>query len=158
MQGVTLGKKEFYEVLRASTEYFLDRKILALILFGSSSYLGTGRDIDLLVVVSGDIDLKEKLSLEYKLKVNACRNHSICNLDVQVMSLSLFKDNLAPGSFLSGLALGYEIILDRIGVEDLILSFLKRLSEEKYVLCNRYGKWRLDRLAGITLRKKLKDR
>jgi len=76
------------------------------------------------------------------------------NVDPHVMDLEMFRENLVPGSFLSGLALGYEIVYDRIGVEKLILEFLEKLAKTKYVLHNEYGSWELSRHAYILLKRK----
>ncbi len=40
---------------------------LGVVLFGSSVYLGSGSDVDLIVIIDRDLYLKEKFSLECRL-------------------------------------------------------------------------------------------
>ncbi len=116
-------------------------------------YWGEARDLDLLVVIRRTLDLREKLDLEYRL-ASEVRNRKmeLPHPDIHVMSKEEFQENLSPSTFLSGLALGYQIILDRDDVEFLITSFLGRLSEGEYVFYNRHGRWNLSRMARILLR------
>ena len=126
----------------------------AIVVFGSMIYLGKGNDLDLLIVIDKIDTLKEKFSLESKISRILRREFPDYNFDVHIFSVEEFKNNLSPGSFLSGLALGYEVIYDKVDLEDEILLFLKRLSREKYLLHNKYGTWNLSFHAKITYRLK----
>ncbi len=152
MRGGTLRREEFYSEVKEVVLEVLGEDVIAIISFGSSVYWGEARDLDLLVVIKHALGPKEKLDLEYRLASEA-RARGLPPLDIHVMGIDDFKGNLTPGTFLSGLALGYRIILDRDDVESLIVSFLHRLSEESYVFYNRYGRWNLSRMARILLRR-----
>ena len=148
MPGNTYRVRDYSELLRAVTKVV--RNPLAVIAFGRWVYRGEGRDQDVIVVVN-QLSMKEKFSLEYRVRVEGLK--AGMNLDPHIMSLEDFKENLRPGTFLSGLALGYEVIIDRCDVEGLIHSFLEELSGVEYTLVNRYGEWDLRRIASITLRR-----
>ncbi len=137
-------------------KYFGD-KLLSVILFGSTVYMGYGRDIDLVVVIRDELDIRSKLDTEYRLRNRLCLDYRICGVDIHVMDMELFKENLQPGTFLSGLALGYEVLYDRIGIEEHIIGFLEKLArEEKYIIHNRYGSWDIPFHAQRLLKRKLK--
>jgi hypothetical protein len=55
------------------------------------------------------------------------------------------------GSFLSGLALGYKVIHDKLDIEGKILRMLEKLAEQRYIYLNRYGEWDISKMAEITL-------
>jgi hypothetical protein len=56
------------------------------------------------------------------------------------------------GSFLSGLALGYKVIHDKLDIEERILRMLEKLTEQRYIYLNRrYGEWNISKIAKITL-------
>lgn len=153
MRRGILERKELYDnivrVLRESVRY----DVLAIIVFGSSIYFGRGKDIDIIVVVSERLSYRDKIELEYKIRSFFLRRGIV--LDVHVLDIFMFKENLRPGTFLCGLALGYEIIYAKDSiVEDKILCFLKKLSEEKYVFHNKYGTWNLTHHARITYKRK----
>ncbi|MDK2371797.1 MAG: hypothetical protein QI197_00190 [Candidatus Korarchaeota archaeon] len=133
----------------------LGDRVLAALVFGSLIYWRDAKDVDLLIVVKGSLRPKEKMEVEYKISSRALRR-GLPPIDVHVMGLSDFRDNLSPGTFLSGLALGYRVLIDRINVDSLIASFLRELSREDYVLYNRYGRWNLSEMAKILLRRKLR--
>ncbi len=132
-----------YEVLLSVSRKMFGDALCAVVVFGSSVYMGRGRDIDVLIVIDRDMDVKEKIGLELSFLKELRSTGMIPLVDVHILSLRDFEDNLVPGSFLSGLALGYRILLDVCGIEDRIIRFLERLSKEKYVLHNRYGSWNL---------------
>ncbi len=75
-------------------------------------------------------------------------------LDIHVFGMKGLRENLVPGSFLSGLALGYKVLYDEGGVEEMILSFLEKLSKTTYRLHNMYGSWSLGFHASVTLKAK----
>ncbi len=152
----TLAGKEFYRRIRDLILSELGDRAVALIVFGSSVYWRNARDVDLIVIIKEPLTPKEKAALEYKIASRA-QKLKLPYLDVHVMSMHDFKDNLVPGTFLSGLALGYQVLLDRVNVEPLILSFLRKLSEDEYILYNRHGKWNLSKMAEILLRRKLRS-
>ncbi|MET1159356.1 MAG: hypothetical protein ABWW65_00175 [Thermoprotei archaeon] len=142
--------REYYEFLKNQLLNILDGKILAIIVFGSSIYWGKGRDLDVVVIIENSINYKEKLGIEYEI-AKQLQKRLEKNIDIHVFGYRDFLENLVPGSFLAGLALGYEIIYDRIGIEKYIFEYLERLSKEKYVLVNEYGEWRIDHHARVTL-------
>jgi len=86
--------------------------VIAIILFGSTVYMGQGRDLDIIVII--------------------------------------------PGSFLSGLALGYEVIYDKSQgrIHELIMKMLEELSESEHILVKRYGEWSLHIHAKHLLRRR----
>jgi len=55
------------------------------------------------------------------------------------------------GSFLSGLALGYKVIHDKLDIEERILRMLEKLTEQRYIYLNRHGEWNISKIAKITL-------
>ncbi len=157
MQGGIFRRRELYEELKQFVLKALGERVLAIILFGSYIYWGTARDIDLLVIVEGSMTPREKVLLEYEISSQA-RKLDLPFLDVHVLSMRDFRENLTPGTFLSGLALGYHVVLDKVDIESLILSFLEELSEDTYIFYNRHGKWNLSRMAVILLRQRLRNR
>lgn len=154
MRRITLEKRELFNFLTSIIGDVLKDRLKAIVVFGSMIYLGKGNDLDLLIVIDKIDTLKEKFSLESKMSRILRREFPDYNFDVHIFSVEEFKNNLSPGSFLSGLALGYEVIYDKVDLEDEILLFLKRLSREKYLLHNKYGTWNLSFHAKITYRLK----
>ena len=156
MQKNTLEKKELYNKITLKTKEILGENLKAIIVFGSTIYLGKGKDIDLIIIIDKEIDVKDKLKLEYKLKQILQKTIPNKIFDVHIFNLKEFKENLKPGTMLSGLALGYETIYGEQVIEPLILEFLQKLSREKYILHNKYGTWNLSFHAKITYRLKTK--
>ena len=154
LRRIILEKRELYKLLTSIIRSFLKDKLKAIVVFGSMIYLGKGNDLDLLIIIDGLDTLKEKFNLESKISQMLNRKFPEYNFDVHVFSMDEFKSNLLPGSFLSGLALGYEVIYDKVNLESEILLFLERLSKDKYLLHNRYGTWNLGFHAKITYRLK----
>jgi len=154
LRRITLEKRELYNLLTSIIGDFLVDRLKAIIVFGSMIYLGKGNDLDLLIIIDTLDTLKEKFNLESKISQILRREFPDYNFDVHIFSVEEFKDNLSPGSFLSGLALGYEVIYDKVNLESEILLFLERLSKDKYLLHNRYGTWNLGFHAKITYRLK----
>ncbi len=145
-----LGRRELYDEVKSRIKNVLGSNLVAIVVFGSTIYVGEGEDVDLVVVVNEEIDLKEKLKLEHKVRQVLQKAVRGKVFDVHIFSLEEFKENLQPGTLLSGLALGYEVIYGEEVVEPLILNFLRKLSNEKYVLHNKYGTWDLSFHAKIT--------
>jgi predicted nucleotidyltransferase len=153
LRGNILGIEGYWNKLVKEILDLLNGRVLGIVLFGSTIYLGYGRDIDLLVVLRGEVDIAEKMRLE---RLLAGRLNRITRrpLDIHVFDMEGIRENLFPGSFLSGLALGYKILYDEGGVEEAILGFLEELSKTKYRLHNRYGSWDLGFHASIILKSK----
>ncbi|RLE85148.1 MAG: hypothetical protein DRJ41_01785 [Thermoprotei archaeon] len=154
MQGRTLGREEFYNRILNLILNLLDAKVLGVIVFGSRVYMGEGNDIDLLVILDDELKLKEKIRLEAFIASKLRRTFKGATFDVHVFDVQGFQENLVPGSFLSGLALGYQVLYERGGVEEKIINFLKNLSKERCTLHNKYGTWNLGFHALILLKRK----
>lgn len=149
-----LELRAYYDRLGEAVGKALGAKPLGVILFGSMVYMGRGRDIDLLVVVERmEGPPIKRLGIESSMSREIFRDLGIW-ADVHIFDLEEFKENLAPGTFLSGLALGYELICGGAEVEEPILAFLEKLAGERYVLHNRYGTWDLAVHARLTIRRR----
>ncbi len=152
MQRGISERRGLYELVLRVAREVLGERIVGVVVFGSTVYMGRGRDVDILVVVEGRVGLREKLELEHEIVRRLRRAAPWQEFDVHVFDLEGFRENLVPGGFLSGLALGYEVLVDRGGVvEGMILEFLERLARERYVLHNKYGSWDLSHYARVTL-------
>jgi len=118
--------------------------ITAIILFGSTVYMGRGRDLDIIVVVENYLKDPINDSIDLRTKLNKILKYNPI-VDVHVFTIEDFKSNLISGSFLSGLALGYEVIYDRSQgrIHELIMKMLEELSKSEHILVNRYGEWSL---------------
>ncbi len=151
--------KELESKINEIVRTILGSKLAAIILFGSSVYMGYSREVDLLILIDNLADFNEKIELEVEIQrsLNRLFNYDTV-FDVNVLDLKQLNENLETGSFLSGLALGYKIIYDKIGVEEKILDMLRKLSKSKYILVNKYGEWNLSRIAEIKLRTRQKNR
>ncbi len=154
MQKNILEKEELYNKIIIEAKKILGPSLKNIIVFGSYVYLGKGSDIDLIVIIDKEINLKDKLKLEHKLSYTLQNVYRNIIFDVHIFNLNEFKENLKPGTFLSGLALGYEIIYGDSTLNNIILSFLQKLSKEKYILHNKYGTWNLSFYAKITYKLK----
>jgi len=154
LQRASLGRKEFYKCISKVLLDELKDALRGVIVFGSSVYFRSARDIDLIVIVDRGLNLKEKMKLELKLSRKLRKRLGSAFFDVHVMDLDTFKENLVPGSFLHGLALGYEVIYGNSEIEKLILNFLKEISNEKYVIHDKYGSWDLAFHAKLTYKKR----
>jgi len=138
-------------------EVLADR-LKSIILFGSSIYMGHGGDIDILVVIDRLEGLEEKISLEEKIieYLNRLFDYRII-FDVHVLDTGGLDKNMEVGSFLSGLALGYKVIHDKLDIEGKILRMLEKLAEQRYIYLNRYGEWDISKIAEITLNIKKRE-
>ncbi len=127
---------------------------LGIIVFGSMFYMGGGGDLDLLVILERvEGPLKKRFEDESSISREIFRELGVL-ADVHIFDLEGLRENLAPGTFLSGLALGYELICGEAMVEELILAFLERLAEERYIFHNRYGRWDLAMHARLAIRRR----
>lgn len=151
--------KELELKINQALNEVLGDRLISIILFGSSIYMGHGGDIDILVVVNYLEDLKEKISLEEKLieYLNRLFNYFI-TLDVHVLDVRGLDKNMEVGGFLSGLALGYRVVYDRLDIEEKILKMLEKLKEHSYIYVNRHGEWNISKIAKITLDMKKKNK
>ncbi len=130
-------RREVLETLKA----MYGEKLHAVIVFGSTVYRGEGRDIDILVLVEDYLWDPLTDALEVRRRLRRLK----APLDVHVMSLHDFEENMRAPSFLYGLALGFEPVYWTQRARQLIEELLKRVAEDgDAVLYNRYGRWRLD--------------
>ncbi|MEM3865279.1 MAG: hypothetical protein QW724_05780 [Nitrososphaerota archaeon] len=139
-------------------ETLLGTRLVSIILFGSSIYIGRGRDVDILILIDSISGLDEKMDLEEEIKMllNRSFNYEVV-FDAHILDLEQFNENLKIGSFLSGLSLGYQVIYDKNNVEEKIVEMLKTLSKSRYIMVNKYGRWNLSKIAEIKLRIKEKN-
>ncbi|MEM3819890.1 MAG: hypothetical protein QXF08_05545 [Nitrososphaerota archaeon] len=139
-------------------ETLLGTRLVSIILFGSSIYIGRGRDVDILILIDSISGLDEKMDLEEEIKMllNRSFNYEVV-FDAHILDLEQFNENLKIGSFLSGLSLGYQVIYDKNNVEEKIVEMLKTLSKSRYIMVNKYGRWNLSKIAEIKLRVKEKN-
>ncbi|MEM1584438.1 MAG: hypothetical protein QXF28_07890 [Nitrososphaerota archaeon] len=139
-------------------ETLLGTRLVSIILFGSSIYIGRGRDVDILILIDSISGLDEKMDLEEEVKMllNRSFNYEVV-FDAHILDLEQFNENLKIGSFLSGLSLGYQVIYDKNNVEEKIVEMLKTLSKSRYIMVNKYGRWNLSKIAEIKLRVKEKN-
>ncbi|MEM4536757.1 MAG: hypothetical protein QXP92_05910 [Nitrososphaerota archaeon] len=139
-------------------ETLLGTRLVSIILFGSSIYIGRGRDVDILILIDSISGLDEKMDLEEEVKMllNRSFNYEVV-FDAHILDLEQFNENLKIGSFLSGLSLGYQVIYDKNNVEEKIVEMLKTLSRSRYIMVNKYGRWNLSKIAEIKLRIKEKN-
>jgi len=154
LQGISLRREEFYRRISKVLLEEVGDILRGVIVFGSSVYFTSARDVDLIVIVNGSLDLKKKMKLELKLSKRLRKSFDSIFFDIHVMDFDMFKENLVPGSFLHGLALGYEIIYGNGEINKLILNFLKDVSSEKYVIHGKYGSWNLAFHARLTYKRK----
>ncbi len=142
----------FSSIVNIAREIFGDR-LLAVVVFGSSVYYDKQSvDVDVLIVVDGELSFEKKLSKETELRIKLLRaSGGNRAFDTHVMDVRQFQDNLKPGAFLSGLALGYKVLYDRMGFDGYVEKLLQRLADENYVLVNKYGRWNLSKIARIRL-------
>ncbi|MEM3070468.1 MAG: nucleotidyltransferase domain-containing protein [Candidatus Bathyarchaeia archaeon] len=152
-QRSILGLRASYDRLKEAVRGSLGASPLGIILFGSTVYMGRGRDLDLLVIVERvEGPLVKRFEAERLISREIFKGLGVW-ADVHILDLEELKENLAPGTFLSGLALGYELINGGADVEEPILTFLEKLSNGRYILHNRYGTWDLAMHAKLTIRR-----
>lgn len=139
--------KELVEQIKKTLEKY-GKNVKAIILYGSIVYSpSSAHDIDVLIVVDKIRDVNEKTRLEYILKSHL-RKKSILPIDVTVFDTKILEENLVPGTFLSGLVLGYDILYDEINFEEIINElFIKIAQLDDYIYIKNRKKWNLSNIA-----------
>jgi len=129
----------------------LGKEVLAVLLFGSYVYSPRrARDIDVLVVVDRLRDVREKIDIELEI-ARRLRREVSRPIDIVVLDLDSFRENLAAGSFLSGLVIGYRAVYDAVGVSEMLRELFRELAEDSYVYVKR-RRWNLSAIARARLR------
>lgn len=105
------------------------RELRALAIFGSSVYSRKYEDVDLLVVVDRLASAKEKLELEVRVGESLRYLPEGRYFEVSVLDVASLRENAAPGGFLSGLVLGYRVICDEVGLDELVLRVARELAK-----------------------------
>jgi len=148
---MSLKEKVLYETVKWSKERGLE--LLAVILFGSSVYgPSKARDVDVIIVVRSLKNILEKVTWEVQTS-RRLRRALGKPVDVLIFDVESFLENLQPGTVLSGLVQGYEILLDKIDLKSKINGMFVKLAEEDYMYYK--GSWKdLAWLARMRLKKK----
>lgn len=129
----------------------LGKELLCVVLFGSYVYkYREARDIDIIVVVNELKDLEEKMRLEVRL-THVLRSALAIPVDIIVFDLDSLKENLRPGTVLSGLVLGFRVLYDAVGFTRYFKELVKGLAQDDYVLYKKRA-LRLSRLAKVMLK------
>lgn len=129
----------------------LGKELLCVVLFGSYVYkYREARDIDIIVVVNELKDLEEKMHLEVRL-THVLRSALAIPVDIIVFDLDSLKENLRPGTVLSGLVLGFRVLYDAVGFTRYFKELVKGLAQDDYVLYKKRS-LRLSRLAKVMLK------
>ena len=82
--------------------------------------------MDLLVVVDRLGSAREKLEVRIG---ESLRDLPLGRyFDVSVLDVPSLEENAAPGGFLSGLVLGYRVICDEVGLDELVLRVAGELA------------------------------
>jgi len=105
------------------------KELRALAIFGSSVYSREYGDVDLLVVVDVLASAREKLELEVKVRESLRDLPEGMYFEVSVLDVASLEENAAPGGFLSGLVLGYRVICDELGLDELVLRVARELAK-----------------------------
>ena len=126
-----------------------DKKIKAVIIFGSSVYNPLkSRDIDILVVVDKIESAKEKHLIELEISRLLRPLYMYKPVDIVVMDVEMLKDNAEAGTLLSGLVLGYKILYDEICVKNTIEKILEDVAKtEEYIVFKNGRKLNLSSIA-----------
>jgi len=115
-------------------------KLKALVIFGSYVLNPVkARDVDLLVVVERlNVKLREVILMSVELS-SRLRKISGRSYDVVLLDEGSLHENVQPGTVLSGLILGYRVIYDEVGINDLVSTLTELLANTDY----RYfkGRW-----------------
>lgn len=122
------------------------KKVLSILVFGSYVYSPRrSRDIDLLVVVDRLGDIREKISIEIGI-LRELRREIRKPIDIVVLDLDSLRENLAVGTFLSGLVIGYRVIYDSIGIDKMLGELFKELAGDNYIYTKK-RRWNLSAIA-----------
>lgn len=128
-------KSPFSKARLIGEELGQDRRVLAVILFGSvaKDRATEESDLDLVIVTKRAIELNEeiyRLAFRYDLPVEAT-----------FISFEEFLSHVqARTTFLLGVVEGYEVLYDRAGIGN-ILSYLKVEVEERFTYDEEAGAW-----------------
>ena len=117
-------------------------------------YSGKPRDIDVVVVIDNLRNIHEKAFLEATLAKSLMRELRK-QVDILVFDEESFKENLKPGTVLSGLILGHKILYDKIGVSRELVKLFNELAKENYVYIKRRT-WNLSKIAKVKTKYKHK--
>lgn len=129
------------------------KRLKSLAIFGSSIYNPMrARDVDLLIVIDEIADALEKSSLELDIIKALKRLHPRALFDVLVFDEVSFKENLRPGAVLSGLVIGYEIIYDELGLNNLVEDLVRDVARGEYIVQKGERRINLSALARARLR------
>lgn len=111
---------------------FFGKDLLGVIFFGSSVY-GRGRDFDLIVIVKKNIPVHQLLKINKNISSLLSKSFNYSKIfDVHVFDLKNFEKNLESGSFVSGISLGYKILFDKAGLEEILARSFKKLKDLNY--------------------------
>lgn len=110
------------------------------------------RDLDLLIVVDRILNAFEKHDLEIEVTKALRTIHSRIPADVIIFDEDSFKENLEPGAIASGLAAGYRILYDELGLEDLVARLFEKLAQSEIFVQKNRRKINLSALARAKLR------
>lgn len=112
-----------------------NKVLKALVIFGSSTFSKSPNDLDLLVVIDELGSVSEKFELELSISKSLRDLRSSKPFDIIVLDVKSLEENVVPGSFLTGLILGYKVIYDDLGFKYLIKDIVKRLvSTDDFIL------------------------
>lgn len=99
-----------------------------------------------MVIVDKLENVREKVELEVEASIEL-RRALRKPVDIHVFDPETFRENLEPGSFLSGLALGYKILYDEIGLKKAIEKLIRKISETEGYVYVKGRKWNLASIA-----------
>jgi len=129
------------------------KHLKSLIMFGSCVYNPVkARDLDLLIIVDRILNALEKHDLEIEVAKALRTIHSRMPVDVIVFDEDSFKENSEPGGLASGLAAGYRVIHDELGLEDLVTGLYEKLAQSEILVQKNRRKINLSALAKAKLR------
>lgn len=128
---------------------FFGKNLLGVIFFGSSVY-GKGRDFDFIVIIKKKLTVSKLLKINRKLSSSLSKSFNYSKIfDVHVFDLENFKKNLESGTFISGIAIGYKIIFDKIGLEKILVENFEKLKKLNYEIFVGNRKVNLSKFAEI---------
>lgn len=128
------------------------KEVLGVIVFGSYIYSPLkSHDIDLLIIINSLKDINEKINLEVKASIEL-KKVVRKPIDVHIFDFETFRENLEPGSFLSGLTLGYRILYDKVNLVEVIREFIRKISETEEYIYMKKRVWNLALIAKTKIR------